>query len=524
MQKIKLSSKLIPIVLIASLLFTACDVPDISKFSEQSTEMTRGIRKGIRDNESLIRAASERDDLYSAGTINKLKENLRKYQSAVRPTTAALDALDGYLEALNALSQANKKSGENASATVTSITNLVTAVTGFTVGGSTVNIATGLVTLVEQFRTAKDFRKRVTLAAEIVEGVHPIIDENGKPKKDKDGRVIFVSTCTEDARDPITNAGAAIKRISEPILKKLSESEVKQLKDVPADKKWQTLNSWGKFNAGEFGEIQNAERTVNKYGCGVIDFLKFNILDLKGINDTVSQSLLDNIREKDTTVFGVHDNLVKSRSDIRDKLENIQVAKNLVPTINEYVALNADSETIISRKLRFKRTLDNLFLLDPPLKLAITDAVKKCAETDCGKMLDVLKKDVTLADCDTDCVDRLKQSLRDIPHAQFVNSVGIILPLLDTRRAELSREDEKYESDLKRLAPDYNAVTAELASIKNKRNQLDALLDSSASALDAWSEAHANLRVAVNTKKPLTVARLAAKVKEIWGIISPATT
>src|SRR5919106_6042988 len=125
MRKLKLSSKLIPIVLIASLFLTACDVPDISKFSEQSTEMTRGIRKGVKGNESLIKAASERDDLYSSRTIAKLKENLNKYQSAVKPTVAALDALDAYLEALNALSQANKKSGENASATVTSITNLV---------------------------------------------------------------------------------------------------------------------------------------------------------------------------------------------------------------------------------------------------------------------------------------------------------------------------------------------------------------------------------------------------------------
>jgi hypothetical protein len=524
MRKIKLSSRLIPLVLIASLFLAACDVPDISRFSEQSTEMTRGIRKGIKDNESLIRTASERDDLYSAHTIAKLKGNLTKYRSAVKPTVAALDALDGYLEALNALSQANKKSGENASATVTSITNLVTAVTGFTVGGSTVNIATGIVTLVEQFRTAKDFKKRVTLAAEIVEGVHPVIDEDGKPKKDKDGRVIFVHTCTDDAREPITNAGATIRKISAPILKALSESEIKQLKEVAPDKKWETLNSWGKFKAGEFGEIQNAERTVNKYGCGVIDFLKFNILDLKGINDTVSQSLLDSIREKDTTVFGFHDNLVKSRSDIRDKLENIQVAKNLVPIINEYVALNADSEAIITRKVRFKRTLDNLFLLDPPLKVTIIDAVTKCGPTNCGKMLEIFNKEVTLAGCDTACVDALKQNFRDIPHAQFDRSVAIILPVLDARRTELSREDEKYESDLKRLAPDYDRVTAELVSLKNKRNQLDALLDSSVSALDAWSEAHANLRVAVNTKKPLTVARLAAKVKEIWGIINPATT
>ena len=37
---------------------------------------------------------------------------------------------------------------------------------------------------------------------------------------------------------------------------------------------------------------------------------------------------------------------------------------------------------------------------------------------------------------------------------------------------------------------------------------------------DAWAETHANLRVAVNTKKPLTAAKLASKVKEIWAIIN----
>jgi predicted nuclease with TOPRIM domain len=524
MSKVKLFSKLIPIVLIVSIFLTACDVPDISKFTEQSAEMTRGIRKGVKDNESLIKSASEREDLYSVETRAKLKENLKNYQSAIKPTVAALDALDAYLEALNALSQANKKSGENASAAVTSISNLVTAVTGFTTAGSTINIATGLVTLAEQFRTARDFKKRVTLAAEIVEGVHPVIGENGKPKKDIDGRVIYLRTCNEDASGPITEASKTIKAITRPILEHLTKDEAKQLKDASPDKKWEVLNNLGKFKGNEFAQIRIATNTIDAYGCGVIDFIKFNIKDLKEINRDVSQSMLDNIREKDTTVFGLHDNLVKSRRDIQDKLENIQVAKNLIPIINEYIALSADLEAIISRKVRFKRTLDNLFLLDPPLKATILDGISKCGETNCGKMLDVLSKDVTLASCDAACVDALKQSFRDMKKPQFDRSTAIIIPILDTRRSELSDEDEKYRSDLERLEPDFNAVTAELDSVRTKRDQLDALLNSSMSALDAWAEAHANLRVAVNTNKPLSVSKLTSKVREIWGIINAATT
>lgn len=524
MSKPRFFSKLLPIVLICSIFSTACDVPDISKFTEQSAEMTRGIRKGIKDNDSLIKTASEREDLYSPETIAKLKENLKQYRAATKPTVGALDALDAYLDSLNALAQANKKSGENAGAAVNSVTSLVTAVTGFAVAGSVVNIATGLATLAEEFRTSRDFKKRVTLAAEIVEGVHPVYDENGKQKKDKDGRVLFVSNCTEDAKGPISKAGNTIRTISEPILKGLSANEAKQLKDAPVDKKWETLNSLHKFQGNEFSDIKNAEQTVNDFGCGVIDFIEFNIDDLKAINLNVSRSLLDNITEKDRTVFAFHDSLLKSRKDIQDKLLSIQVAKNLVPRINEYRALNVDAETIVARQVTFKNTLDDLFLLDPPLKAALIDSLNKCGEAKCGKIVELLKKDATLANCNAQCLGALKQGFRDMTADQFDSSNAIILPILDTRRRELNDEDGKYRADLERIDPQFKTVTAEIASIKTKRDQLDSLLDSSMSALDSWKEAHANLRVTVNTKQTLTVAKLASKVREIWAIINNANS
>lgn len=520
MSKPRFFSKILPVVLIVSLFSAACEVPDISKFSEQSAEMTRGIRKGIKDNESLIKTASERDDLYSPDTIAKLKENLKQYKAAIKPTVASLDALDAYLDALNALAQANKKSGENAGAAVTSVTNLVTAVTGFAVAGSVVNIATGLATLAEQFRTSRDFRKRVTLAAEIVEGVHPVLDANGKPKKDKDGRVIFVSNCTENAKEPITQAGNTIKKIAEPVLKGLTDAEKKRLNDVPIDKKWEALNSWGKFTANQFTELQHAEQTVDRYGCGVIDFIKFNVQDLKVINEDVSRSLLDNIREKDSTVFGLHDNLVRRRRDIQDELEQIQIAQNLVPTINQYRILNAEPEAIITRQVTFKQTLDTVFALDTPLKDTIIKSLEKCNEATCGKIINLLNTDTSLANCKTECRKTFKQNFGKMTPAQFDSSTAIILPILDARRDELNDEDESKRSHLGRLEPQYNAVTAEIASIKTKRDQLDSLLDSSMSALDSWAEAHANLRVAVNTKKPLSVAKLASRVRELWAIIN----
>src|SRR5215207_7995014 len=235
MPNVKRNSKLVATLLTLALLLTGCEVPDISKFTEQSAEMTRGIRTGIKDTEGRIRAATERTDLYSGATIGKLKKGLKDYQAAVKPTVASLDALDSYLEALNALSQANKKSGENANAAVTSVTNLVTAVSGFTFAGSVVDIAGGVAGLAEQFRTAKSFRTRVTLAAQIVEGVHPRADEAGKPVKDEKGQVIYEKRCKGDAAERLFVAGAKIKAMAGPATSVVTDEEAAQLAKMSAE-------------------------------------------------------------------------------------------------------------------------------------------------------------------------------------------------------------------------------------------------------------------------------------------------
>ena len=104
MSKIKLVHKIVPIFLIVSILFTACDVPDISEFTTQSAEMTRGIRQGVKNTGDVLKNASERDDLFGDKTRDRFKAEAEKYQRVMNPTLQALDSLDGYLEALNALS------------------------------------------------------------------------------------------------------------------------------------------------------------------------------------------------------------------------------------------------------------------------------------------------------------------------------------------------------------------------------------------------------------------------------------
>jgi hypothetical protein len=532
------SFKLVTVIILVALLFTACEIPDISRFTEQSSEMTRGIRKGVKDTENLLKAASERDDLFSDQGIVKIKSSLADYKKAMGPTIAALDGLDGYLEALNALSQANKKSGENARAAVNSVSNLVNAVTGFAIGGTTLDIATGLVALAEQFRTARDFKRRVTIAAEIVEGIHPVRDEKRKQLKDKDGQPMFRRSCTGDADTQIIASSKKIRETSEaaitrrqnankgkpPLAKDempppLSKDEIKALSILSPREKWQQLHAWGVLNDGELQTIEDAMGVIDGYHCGVLDFVKFNVQDLKAINRSVADTMYTNAREKNRVVLDFYESILANDRNVQKALDRILDFKALVPTINQYVRNKADEKALLTKRT-LRNTLESIFDLEPGIKTAVRDAIEKC--NDCGEMLKVLDSP-SGHDCDQACRDALNARIKGMSGPQFDKSISLIEPILAKRAESLFEENRMYLSELERIKPSYDAVSAELNAMKNKQNQLDALLDSSVTALDAWKETHANLRVAVNTKKPLTAARLASKVREIWAIINPET-
>jgi FtsZ-binding cell division protein ZapB len=520
--------RMLPILLIVAVFSAACDVPDISEFTKQSAEMTRGIRTGVKDTESLIKSASERSDLYSAKSIAKLQQNLKEYKAATKPTVDTLDALDAYLEALNALSQANKKSGENSSAAVNAVVGLVTAVSGLTFASSAVNVATGLVTLAEEFRTAKAFKKRVNLAAEIVEGKYDSVkDAAGKVILDKNGKPKLVKTCTGDVEDRVTEASGRIKKLVADATKRalaegspLSDDQKSALQKPQSPRqKRELLRSLGLITDGDFGQIQAAEATIGNAGCGVIDLLKFNVQDLKEINEAVSNSIYDNIRDNSGPVLTQHNQIRTRRDAIREEVTRILAVKNLVGRIGELTISSADAVVILRNKIRLKTELDDLFARDSVLKKEVLDSIRDCGRS-CGRMSEVLDPPLSLA-CDVTCLDGFKQLLSTVNRAQSERSMGIILSILDTTKEILVTEDEKLVEDVARLKPDFDAVIAELKAVRNKRDQLDSLLTSSSSALKAWADAHANLRVAVNTKRPLTVSKLASEVRQIWAIINP---
>lgn len=113
--------------MIVSILFTACDVPDISEFTTQSVEMTRGIRQGVKDTGDVLKTAAANDSLFEPETIRGFQKYSKSYNTVMQPTLKTLDALDSYVEALNALAQANKKSAENSEVLVGAIDDLVSS-------------------------------------------------------------------------------------------------------------------------------------------------------------------------------------------------------------------------------------------------------------------------------------------------------------------------------------------------------------------------------------------------------------
>lgn len=524
MPMVKARLKLIPILLISAILCAGCDIPDLSEFTKQSAEMTRGIRTGVKDTEGVIKAASERSDLYSDTTRAKLKKDLKTYQQAIKPTVEALDALDGYLEALNALSQANKKSEENSRAAVNAVTNLVTAVSGLTFASSAVNVATGLVTLAEQFRTTRDFKKRVNLAAEIVEGrFKEKVDSAGNVVTDAKGRAILVKACTGKAEDQITESSGTIKSLVAGAMERapaLTDVQLKDLQGLSPEEKREKLKEWGKISDAEYIQIRTAEAQISSFGCGVIDLIKFNVSDLKKINQDVSKSMYDNIKDITGPVLAAHESIRTRRDNIREEVGRILAVKNLVSRINELVVNNVDPNLIIRRQMRLKEDLDDLFARDAVLKNEVLDSITECGAS-CGRMLEALNL-VLPANCDNaECMKGLRSILNGVNGAQFARSVGIIISVVDAIKDRRVSEDQKLAADVERLKPDYDAVVADLTRVSDKRDQLDSLLTTSLTALKAWADAHANLRVAVNTKKPLTVSKLTSEVREIWDIIQP---
>ena len=491
MPKTKLFSKIIPLFLISVILFAACDVPDISKFTEQSSEMTSGIRKGVKETGDALELSVERKDLFTDENKPKLEQNLDEYKKAMAPTLAALNAIDAYLDALNALAQANKKSEENAKAVGSAVSSLVTTVSGITWSGSTVNIVTGLVTLAEKFKTEKDFKKRINLVADIVEGRYvevPKVSSDGGEKTSE-----FKKLCTSDSKKDIEDV---TKRL-EKTLQQIENNKTYSKKEI------EILTKSAK---------ENADKEAYKFGCGVIDLLKFTIADLKEISSKSLKLLSNNYRAHNSVVLDFFESIEANDERVQSELTFIL---QFTDVISELRQSSPGDKPKANRMKTVRDKLDNIFLLNGRLKIQVSRDLGACNEKDrdrCGEMAKFLSVDK----------GKMKEDIYDKASAsQWENSIGIIESDLESRAGTLNDLNDKYIADKNRLKPDYDAVINEIKSLDQQKKQLEEILDKSNEALDAWLKTHANLRISLDTKKPLSVSGLAGKVKELWALFNP---
>jgi hypothetical protein len=490
MLKLKLLPKLVPIFLIVSIFFTACDIPDISEFTMQSAEMTRAIRKGVKNTDELLDSVSN-NPLFEGDLKDAFTEQHTIFQKEIKPTLKALDSLDSYLEALNNLAKARKKSKENSEATINAIGSLVSVVSGFTLSDGVTKLASGLLTQYENARLEKDFKKRVNLVAEIVEGkTYPVT---------KDGATLYESNCNVDVVDGIIN----------------DDSKTAQQK----------------------------ASAIQKLGCGIIDYIKINVKFLRQTNNDLSETLLSRLYEKNEV-------LLSYRKYIQDNSEIIRKERSYILRYKNKTAYSNDSQNRLGLQFEIKKAQ---IINEYEKKLAVVTSVAERARlaTERDKKIKkaqdaknkgiqenlaedkknvenilnfVISQDQDLLQLKRDLIN-FDQNCANAGNCTDVNTQNnrriIIIQRLETRDTQLEALSKANDSNLQRIEPDYDQVKNLLDHMTEKKTMLNSLLNSSLDALDAWKDTHINMRVSLNTKKPLTVSVFVSRVRELWEILKP---
>lgn len=528
MLKIKLYTKAVSFVLIVTILFVACDVPDISKFTETSAEMTRGISKGVQETGTILETTAN-SDFVSQEAKNIITEQSKDYDKKVKPTLKALNSLDSYLEALNALAQSNKKSGENAAAVVSSVGNLVTAVGGLQLPETAIKLGTVAVTLFNQIKTAKDFKKRVTLVELIVNGsssdssIPCTVENSAQISKNlrlslesMDGRLRTrreaveaplrakpdIETEAKKLAEEIKNLNKEISESDDPAeirnLKSQKESKETRLKDLKKG-----LESIQKIYDDKIKSLDEKEREewltkVGDHFCGIIDILKLNMEELDIVQKVALDLLYNNTKRKSNTLIGYHDSIITNDEAVQRKISFILRYKSRWETLQELILKKKDPEQISDLRKNLAAILTDIYVADGTLKPAIAKALRQ-SDGECMK--------------DAEC-DKTAQGTE-------TRHNGVIILYLEDREMNLMVENARLITELDRIKPQHEGVISELTKIKSKQKEMNALFKANIEALDTWGETHSNLRVSLNTKKPLTVSKLLSKTREIWDILKP---
>jgi len=445
--------KSLALLLVIALLFSGCgEIPDISKFAEASSGMTTAIRKGVAQTDEVLEAAST-EPAFDSETQGKLKKQRADFQAALKPTLNTLDKIDGYLDALQAIAQAHKKSAEQSAALVSAVGGVVKAASGLIIPAAATNIITAITTLYRKLELEKDFKQRVNMVSEIMEG-----------KKDATGAVIQE---------------------------------------------------------------------------GVIDLLKLNVKALKDINDGVSETMITAIIDRNAVITQYHNQILGNDQRVQRVLAGILEYKKLVTEFNDFSAKAVLARDLDIARLNNKYNRKFVGISDQTERRRLEkerdekiEDVKKQADQEINsrnaedreiitsQLKYLLGIDAGLAGL-RDSLKKFDEEDRRADANSAVHRQALVIGALEQREAALLTQTKALTADMQRINPAYTEAVAYQNKARARHNALNALLIKSDSALDAWAETHARLRMTLNTKQPLTATRLLVVAREMLDIIKP---
>lgn len=544
MLKLKKYSKIIPLILIVSILFTACDVPDISKFTEASAEMTKGIRQGVKETGGILETLSK-SNISSETAKAAIQENSLNYEKNIAPTLKAIDSLDAYLEALNALALANKKSEENAKALVNSVGNLMTAVSGLQLPETALKLGTVAVTLFNQFKTSRDFKKRVTLVEQIVNGSSPdasqpctvenYSDISRKLRMSLDALYPEVKAQRVSLEMPlnlqngvdieteIAKQEKRLKEINQSLSVEIAPNEEDKLvaeKDVIVKRLKSLRNALERIqkvydrktnSLDEKARDEWLEKAGGNF-CGVIDIIKLNVDELNNIQQSALILLYSNTDDDNKTLLRYYNNILTNDRRVQSEIGLILDYKNQRERLKE-LKFRVDDPTLDpNQKKSFEKrkksvessvvsTLSDIAVKDDVIKIFVDGKIK---ESD-----DLCNSNIKCPKTDNATKERHQQ----------VKLLPVFVDALEAREKVLLAENARLIDELNRVEAQHKSVIDKLDKIKIKQKEMNALFESMNTALDTWGETHASLRLALNTKQILSAARLFSKAKEILEIL-----
>lgn len=165
-QRIQIS---ISIILISTILFTSCEVPDIQPFSNATTEMVSVMRQSNTQSLELWKKG-ENSPAFTDNTKIKLSENRKNFEKVWKPTEKCLTAIAAYTDSLASLAEAGKKGKESAQTLFDSIQGVLDVAGGLTIPTNITGLVATLNGQLAKARARGKLKDAVIAATEIIDG------------------------------------------------------------------------------------------------------------------------------------------------------------------------------------------------------------------------------------------------------------------------------------------------------------------------------------------------------------------